>query len=162
MKYIMLLVMLCPFFIDGMQSANLQTINTDLVLESGSGSIAAIRKLIEQGADVNYNDPQRGTPLFQASGWGKIEAMRLLLEAGADSNIPIYILGLTLATPLSMVLNGFQQGMISDRNQALEAIRLLLSHGADVGNPSVQKAITNHPALGQLLKEAGLSLNKLS
>lgn len=116
-----------------------------------------MRTLIGQGADLNYNDPKLGAPLHHASAWGKIEAMEFLLEAGANPNIAMFLPNLTFATPLSLVLNGFHQGMISDRKQASDAIRLLLSYGADINHPSVQKAITNQPALGQLLKEAGLA-----
>lgn len=158
MKYILLLIMFCPFFINGMQPANLQAINHDLALESGVGNIAAMRTLIGQGADVNYYDPQSyATPLYLASGWGNIEAMRLLLEAGADPNVESFLVILTLATPLKALLSGVRGRTITDRNQALDAIRLLLSYGADVRHPSVQAEITKYPALGQLLKEAGLA-----
>ena len=48
------------------------------------GDIAEVRRLIEEGADVNSRDFRGQTPLLLAVGYRHLEIARLLLENGAN------------------------------------------------------------------------------
>lgn len=57
---------------------------------SDSGSLAAVKLLIDKGMDVNYaidaEDATGYTALMFAVRWGKIEVVKFLISAGADVN----------------------------------------------------------------------------
>lgn len=60
-----------------------------LVLAALSGKAAALRRLIQLGADVNAPSPDlycHGTPLHHAVCSGDLETVKVLVEAGADPN----------------------------------------------------------------------------
>lgn len=73
------------------------------------------RWLVEQGLDVDRPDRFDATPLATAAGWGDVESMQLLLELGANPDAG-------KKPPL----------VAAARNRRLDAVRLLLDHGADV------------------------------
>lgn len=157
MKYIMLLVILCPFFINGMSSdQNEMFINHALVSATNNSKIDDMKALISKGADVNYSDPEMKfhTPLYAASFWGNPNVMKPLLEAGADPNKEVLLPGSTPVTPLSVVLNELGRASETYQSLGLSALRLLLEYGADINHPSVQKVLKNNPEADQLLKEA--------
>ena len=58
----------------------------DLVAAIRNGDIRAIRKLLDNGADVNTRDAEGNTPLILASFYASPECVALLLENGADVN----------------------------------------------------------------------------
>lgn len=82
-----------------------------------------LRFLLDRGADVNIQCPNRGTALNHAaaniSESGNSECVRLLLDRGADVNLP----GGTLGYPLQAMCYGFKDP--SD-------VMLLLDRNADV------------------------------
>lgn len=49
--------------------------------------IESVRWLLQNGADVNSNDPRHGTPLQVAAYEGNLEMVKLLLASGADPNL---------------------------------------------------------------------------
>jgi len=49
-----------------------------------TGNLAAVRAVLDAGADVNQQDEHGWTPLNWASGKGDVAAIQLLLEKGAD------------------------------------------------------------------------------
>ena len=51
------------------------------------GDVAQIKRLIADGADVNWRDSSGETALFGAASWGETEAVRCLLAAGARHDI---------------------------------------------------------------------------
>jgi ankyrin repeat protein len=58
---------------------------TALMLASKNGNVAAITRLLAAGADVNAREDLRGTtPLMWAADQGHAAAMKLLIEHGAD------------------------------------------------------------------------------
>lgn len=65
---------------------------TPLTSAARAGHVAAIRLLIENGADPNLRDfgGRHATPLATAAMQGQLEACRALLECGADPNVPTY------------------------------------------------------------------------
>jgi hypothetical protein len=58
-----------------------------LKFSANSSSLQKMRELIEEGADVNYNDINDGTPLMRASTSMFYSGIKLLIEKGADINI---------------------------------------------------------------------------
>lgn len=51
-----------------------------------AGSFSRVKTLINLGADVNYADDKRWTPLHEAVVWGHFDIVKLLLKYGADIN----------------------------------------------------------------------------
>ena len=60
-----------------------------LHIAAQEGDVQKMRKLINNGADVNAVGPQKATPLFFTANTGSVEAARLLLNNGADINFAI-------------------------------------------------------------------------
>jgi ankyrin repeat protein len=58
----------------------------DLVTAIRDADASAVRKLIEDGADVNARDSEGNTPLILASFYATPKCVALLLEKGADAN----------------------------------------------------------------------------
>ena len=101
-----------------------------------SGDIAAVRRLLEAGADVNEKTNDEMTPLFLASVKGHTEIVRLLLEAGAnpnakmDDNVESY-----LKLPGILQSEGIHDVTAlhaASQNGHTDIVKLLLESGADV------------------------------
>ena len=143
-------------------------------LSPGGMDLAAIRKLLEAGADVEVVNEAFGTPLVYACSQcamhgqfkPQYEALvRLLLSFGADANRPVWQ-GHARATPLCKASGAGH----------VEVVRLLLDHGASVdlaganGTPlcvacDVVQTRARHDHLLpviRLLLERGASLDVLS
>jgi len=81
------------------------------------GDEAAVRELLEAGANANEKDHAGWTPLHEAALRGRLEVLKLLLQHGADPNA----LGADKDTPLhDAVENGHG-----------DVVRVLLEHGAN-------------------------------
>jgi ankyrin repeat protein len=62
---------------------------TPLMAAARIGDLAAMRRLLDAGADPNERDVLNGwTPLYHAIHKGQIDAVRLLLDQGIDPNQP--------------------------------------------------------------------------
>ena len=86
---------------------------------AGDGDYAEVKRLIEEGADVNAQDKDLGwNALGEASREGHIEIVELLIEEGADVNVNAYGTALMFAS---------QYGHI-------DIVRLLIEAGADVNS----------------------------
>jgi ankyrin repeat protein len=66
---------------------NLQMSDTTILSATKTNDAAAVRTLIENGADLNVQDGEEQTPLIIATKCNYIEIARLLIEAGANLNI---------------------------------------------------------------------------
>jgi ankyrin repeat protein len=63
-----------------------EPIAADLVTAIRNGDVPSVRKLIEDGADVNARDAEGNTPLLMASFYAGPDCVDLLIEKGADVN----------------------------------------------------------------------------
>lgn len=57
-----------------------------LIEKAGKGDLAAVRELLEAGADTSFVDQRGGTALTVAASQGKLEVVQALLAAGAKVN----------------------------------------------------------------------------
>src|SRR5262249_34951808 len=103
-------------------------IAVDLVTAIRNADAQAVRKLLDNGADVNARDAEGNTPLILASFYASPECLELLIEKGADLNSA----NKAGATPLI--------GGATD----YEKPRLLVSAGANI---RVRTALGNTPLL---------------
>jgi ankyrin repeat protein/cytochrome c553 len=103
------------------------------------GSIAAVRALAENGADLNLADPDGTTPLILAIVNARFDTAVALLEKGADPNradqfgmTPLYaVVDMHTLSPLM----GRPAPELTDSIDAVETARVLLRRGA---NPNAQ------------------------
>ncbi len=82
------------------------------------------------GSGHNASLTVGATPLMKAATTSDVELLKILLDAGADPNLTTE----NHTTPLIMVagLNWRDIGSLGTDQESLEAIRLLMAHGADV------------------------------
>lgn len=94
------------------------------------GQTETIRRLIENGADVNAADEDGWSPLIFAARWGHTDTTRLLIEHGADVN--------------AADEDGWTPLMFAAQEDHTHIARLLIEHGADINitNKDGQTALT--------------------
>ena len=123
-----------------------------LLRATDNGNADIVQFLTEIGADVNYMDEVKFTPLMHATQEGHHECVKLLIDAGADVNLK----GYNKKTPV----------LIAAANGVNKCLELLIEAGADVN-------ITNHNGFSglhlatyygnkkcvKLLAEAGADVN---
>jgi len=123
---------------------------TALMLAAGAGQEAAVRALLEAGADIHAADDtnkprqSRSTALAYACREGQALTARLLLEAGADPN--------------HRLSNGHTILDESCYEAPLELIRLLLAHGA---NPNASCGKSDYFALKRAVASDRLDVVRL-
>lgn len=109
-----------------------QEANPPLLMACQAGTLPLVRRLIEQGADVNRPGFSDRTPLHSAAAIGSVEIVRLLLESGAR---------IDQATLSGMTALGYA----AEYNRR-EVARLLIDRGADIHGGShtpLQAALGN-------------------
>jgi len=103
---------------------------TALTQAAKEGDIAAIQKLLDQGADINENavvgGSMNGSLLSQAAYYCRIEAVKYLIQKGADIN------NATGWTDYGHSGKGLRPLHMAARSGCTEAIKLLLDAGADI------------------------------
>jgi ankyrin repeat protein len=100
------------------QQPDRQKLNEQLWEAARTGDAAAVRTLLDGGADVNAKFRYDQTPLFKAAERGHTEVVKLLLERGAQPNLKDTFYG---ATPITWAA---EKGHV-------EAVRALLEKGAE-------------------------------
>lgn len=102
----------------GAQGDAKRKLNEQLWEASRTGDAAAVKKLLEQGADVNAKFRYNQTPLFKAAERGHTEVVKVLLAGGAEVNLKDTFYGATAIT------------WAADKGHA-EVVRALLEKGAE-------------------------------
>jgi ankyrin repeat protein len=67
-------------------AAGCTSVNEQLITSSRSGNIVEVKQAVERGADINFRDPDKTTPLANACSQCRKEVAGYLLEKGADVN----------------------------------------------------------------------------
>ena len=107
------------------------------------GNLTAVKKMLENGVDVNLMQNGEGTPLTMAIRSEEFKMAQLLLERGADPN-------------LGTNSDGYPLWMAA-RKGDIELVRLLISKGADVNT----KFPGDGSALIQAAKKGNLEMVKV-
>lgn len=118
--------------------------------------VAAVKRLIGAGANVNAANDYGATPLSEAAVTGNVEVIRLLLKAGADAK--------------AANADGQTALMVLSRTSNIEAAKLLLKAGADVNRREQWRGQTalmwaaaeGQPEMVRLLVKEGADVNARS
>ncbi len=115
---------------------------------------ARVRRLIQQGADVNAPDEHGDAPLVMAAYRGHVEVLQLLLDSGADVK----------ALDPEMHATALHAAAYAGRT---DAVRLLIRHGIEIdkqgpvnGYTALHDAIwQNNVATAKVIIDAGANLD---
>jgi len=120
-----------------------EKLNEQLWEAARKGDAAAVKSLLDGGADVNAKFRYDQTPLFKAAERGHTEVVRLLLERGAQPNLKDTFYG---ATPITWAA---EKGHV-------EAVRALLEKGAEGADEVLSGGVrSGNLALVRAALEAG-------
>jgi ankyrin repeat protein len=125
---------------------------TALMRASAVSALSDVRVLLDKGADPNAVSSGGATALMWST--GDPAKVRLLLDRGATANVT--------------TKDGDTALVTAARRGNVDVMRLLLAHGADPAtSPQVKAellriAYNEHPAIRQLLSDAGLQLDALA
>ena len=146
--------------------------DTALMLAARSGNAESVELLLDAGAPVDARDAWHGeTALMWAAGENHAEVVRLLLERGADihGKSTEFVWDGVKQTGVASILprGGLTALLHAAREDALEAARVLLEHGADAnaadprGLSALRIAITNNNLdVAKLLVEHGANVDE--
>jgi hypothetical protein len=121
------------------------------------GDAATVRKLIDEGVDVNTKYRYNATALFYACDHGHVEVVKALLEKGADLTAKDSFYGFT---PLMLAVSPAQKR----RPEHAEIAKLLIAKGAPGKDAALGGAIDagDAPLVKFILDSGGLPAAKLS
>jgi ankyrin repeat protein len=112
-----------------------QELNDKLYEATRVGDVAAVKSLLDKGADVNAKFRYGATALFKAAERGHTEVVKLLLERGADVTVKDTFYG---ATAMTWALDNKRIEVIAlllDKDK--ESVEDVLMTGARGGNPEL-------------------------
>lgn len=113
------------------------------------GDAAAVKKLLDDGVDVNTKFRYEATALFYACDHGHVEVVKVLLDRGADMNVKDTYYGFT---PLMLAMGPAQK----KKPEHTEIAKLLIAKGAPGQDGALSMAIQgNDAALASYILEQG-------
>jgi ankyrin repeat protein len=135
---------------------------TVLMLTSYTGNSAAVKVLLDRGAQTNTQQFRGQTALMWAAAEGHAEVVRLLLARGADPSLQS-----TASTkPERRPPGGMTALLFAARQGKIDAVRALLDGGANIDqagadntSPLLIAVVNGHYELASLLIERGASPN---
>lgn len=115
----------------------------ELLAATRKGDIAAVKALLDKGADVNAKSPYGSTPLFFAADRGHTEIAKLLLDRGANPNVK------------DTFYNETALGWAGSKGR-IEIVRLLLAKGAEGADMLLVSGVqSNNKDLVQVALDTG-------
>ena len=130
-----------------------QIMNDQLRSAAIKGKVRRVRKLLKDGAEVDYKDVNKLTPLYFAASHGFADVARALLEHGADPNVARED---SLGPPLVQAAY----------HSHMDVLKLLVEHKADINainysqRTGLHEAVwRNQPDPAFLLLKAGADPN---
>ena len=131
--------------------------DAELIETAGRGNTAAVRRLLDAGADVDFRDERGRTALVAAAYGNHLDAARVLVEAGADVNVKD-------ETEQSAYLIATSE--VGDDPRLLE---LTLAAGADAqakdsynGTGLIRAADRGFPRITERLLDAGVQVDHVN
>ena len=113
------------------------------------GDAAAVKKLLDEGVDVNTKFRYGATAIFYASDHGHLEVVKVLLDKGADLSVKDTFYGFT---PLALAVGPAQK----KRPEHAEIAKLLIAKGAPGQEMALTGAIaSNDISLASFILEKG-------
>jgi ankyrin repeat protein len=130
------------------------------IAAAGNGDLIAVRRELNNGAQINRRGPTKETALIEAVSSQQYSAVRQLLELGANPNLPGEQFGVP-TSPLHQAV--FRNKLKFEKGNAGEIVKLLLKAGAHVSSTDFFKqqtplhvaAYVNNPIAVKMLLEAG-------
>src|SRR5574343_365244 len=102
-------------------------------------TVERVKELIDDGADINYQDPEtKNTALIIASKWSYFEVVEYLLKSGADHNIQNY------------------HGSTALIFGNLKSIRSLLKAGANTNKILFEDILFRRPCLAKIINKISI------
>lgn len=129
------LVLLLPHALAARAQDAKQALNDQLWEAARKGDAAAVKALLDRGADVNAKFRYGATALFKAAERGHAEVVKLLLERGADAGVKDTFYG---ATAMTWALDGQHVEVVRALlAKTPEAVDEVLMTGVRGGNPAL-------------------------
>jgi ankyrin repeat protein len=113
------------------------------------GDAATVKKLLDEGVDVNTKFRYGATAIFYASDHGHVEVVKVLLDKGADLNLKDTFYGFT---PLALALGPAQK----KKPEHTEIAKLLIAKGSPGKEIALNAAIqSNDAGLAKVVLDSG-------
>ena len=121
------------------------------------GDAATVKKLIDEGVDVNTKFRYGATAIFYASDHGHVEVVKVLLDKGADLTLKDTFYGFT---PLMLATSPAQK----KRPEHTEIAKLLIAKGAPGKDIALSGAVASSDAVlaKAILDSGGIPADRLS
>jgi hypothetical protein len=120
------------------------------------GDAAAVKKLLDEGVDVNTRFRYNATALFYACDHGHLEVVKVLLDKGADMSIKDTFYGFT---PLALATGPAQK----KKPEHAEIAKLLIQKGAPGKEAALSSAVEDGDAdLVKVVLDSGIPAGNLT
>ena len=129
----------------------------ELQAAARKGDAAAVKKLLDEGVDVNTKFRYDATALFYAADHGHLEVVKVLLDHGADVSVKDKFYGFT---PLLLALSPAQ----AKKPEHTEIAKLLIAKGAPGKDAALTQTLQGGdlPLAKFILESGGIAADTLS